>query len=878
MNSVNRGRSGFALPTVLVASIVLLMVLTVSITSVVTIRSSLKTQYYEQLAKTAGEAGVEFAKACLAQNNNVPLWTNANPLRPGTSCNGTYAPGVCPSTSDDRCWVMLSAGMRTGFSVDRPSLDGEGRAVAIPNAGYAELLRASNGAVWRKYTQPSVQAAVVPALCAGATKSSLGWRNASYSSTSVSVTGAPSARAISESSGVSYAGDTYFRKDFNINEAGSYALNFRTSSSSAAARVYVDGVLSQTATSGGTASSITLNPGCHTITVVFTADMLGSQNLAFAGAIKAPGAPAAAAPLFITDATWRVSSGDVVHYSEPDYVMAPSAWSVVRDVSTTSADWASRSGDAFTRIVSTTHNNSSGNYPASRYAAFRAPEPMILSAATEVRLTSNCDDNCVVYMNGEVIGTGGATNSIVRTLPAGRYQVAIRVFNGGSAANPSSAVFAAVRTSDSVTLQRTDNRWMATTGWYAVSPGNPLPTDTAYSYASSFRPSPNQVVDPVAVDVLVVAGGGGGSNNAAGGGGGGGVRIIEGIPIASTGARTVVVGAGGGGAGANVVGARGANSYFISTTYQSVGGGGGAPRSASLILPTSGGAGGGGAGAITANSAGAAGTAGHGGVGGNGTAPDQGCNARGGGGGGAGGAGSPAVAAGNGGDGGPGVITYFMGVLQGYGGGGNGVGTCSVAAGIATNGGGSGSGVSGVAGTGGGGSGQHATAVGGSGGLGTVVIRYKTGTITATGGTISAVGDYTYHRFTTAGSSTFNVTAISTGGVPLPYSGLSVTYSAGSRIVIGAPVTDTGQPAHFGGRDYDLWACHGATNCNPIDMLKDSSLPGTLSWVANAPGGTFTVAPPATGRVVRYQLVAYGNDVVNFTDVLTSNVAPVTIP
>lgn len=78
----------FALPTVLIASIVLLTILAVSVTSTAAVRTALKTQYYVQLAQVAGESGVAMAKACLAQTGNIPTWTNAKPLTPASDCNG----------------------------------------------------------------------------------------------------------------------------------------------------------------------------------------------------------------------------------------------------------------------------------------------------------------------------------------------------------------------------------------------------------------------------------------------------------------------------------------------------------------------------------------------------------------------------------------------------------------------------------------------------------------------------------------------------------------------------------------------------------------------------------------------------------------------
>lgn len=51
-------KQGFALPTVLIASVVLLTVLAVSVTATTAARTTLKNQYYAQLAQIAGEAGL----------------------------------------------------------------------------------------------------------------------------------------------------------------------------------------------------------------------------------------------------------------------------------------------------------------------------------------------------------------------------------------------------------------------------------------------------------------------------------------------------------------------------------------------------------------------------------------------------------------------------------------------------------------------------------------------------------------------------------------------------------------------------------------------------------------------------------------------------
>lgn len=87
-NRLRSSSRAFALPTVLIASVVLLTVLAVSVTATAAVRTTLKNQYYAQLAQVAGEAGVAMAKACLANSGNVPEWTDAKPLTPATDCAG----------------------------------------------------------------------------------------------------------------------------------------------------------------------------------------------------------------------------------------------------------------------------------------------------------------------------------------------------------------------------------------------------------------------------------------------------------------------------------------------------------------------------------------------------------------------------------------------------------------------------------------------------------------------------------------------------------------------------------------------------------------------------------------------------------------------
>ena len=107
--------SGFALPTILIASMIMLSVLLVSVASTAAIRVSLLSQTYNQMAQTAGDAGVVYTKACLDANGGVPLWSDAKPLGPNTDCSGNQLSGfTCPASSvDSRCYITVNSSAPT---------------------------------------------------------------------------------------------------------------------------------------------------------------------------------------------------------------------------------------------------------------------------------------------------------------------------------------------------------------------------------------------------------------------------------------------------------------------------------------------------------------------------------------------------------------------------------------------------------------------------------------------------------------------------------------------------------------------------------------------------------------------------------------------
>jgi len=753
-------RGGFALPTVLIASVVMLIVLSVSISSVAAVRTTLKGQYYSQLAKAAGEAGVAYAKACLAKNGNVPLWTDAKPLRPSTDCAGnnlisnnpfrtlivggggsgggstggggggggvlsydffslaegsypvvvgmgavspgnqlrgktganstfydwvavgggggahsagnvsgatglsggsggggqnyygtnnpgagtpgqgyqggplantevtsatggggaggpgsgssfvhgggnggpgvmstisgatvyyggggggggsgthggaggiggggngadvglagqpntgggggggwSYATGdggaggsgvviisypdngsveasggsqiystggmkvhifkssgvfevtsvqnsTCPT--DPRCSVVANDTLRSSFKIGKPPVDADGRALAIPNTGYVELLRASNGAVWRTYQQPAVQSVAVPDLCSGAATSALGWQGAVVASAKEVIPNATAAQTIALADGGLPAGRMYFRKDVNVAKAGTYTLSVLTNDKNTKAEAYIDGQL--VAISGGALSggSAGLAAGCHTLTVLIINEALAPHPARFTAAFGQAGA----APLAVTDTSWRVSAGATVHFSHPDYYANPAVWASVVSYSPATAQelestWTTISGDAAARVITPAGNGCPLTCPNGSSGYLRDSKNITVSVATPVMVTALCDDDCAVYMDGQVVISAAPWKGVKSqslTLTPGAHRFAIRAYNsptynGSTVANPLGAAMSVVASGGTV-LTHTDASWLGANVW---TPGSDS-TANIQSYEASFLPSPN---------------------------------------------------------------------------------------------------------------------------------------------------------------------------------------------------------------------------------------------------------------------------------------------------------------------------------------------------------------------------------------------------
>jgi hypothetical protein len=286
----------------------------------------------------------------------------------------------------------------------------------------------------------------------------------------------------------------------------------------------------------------------------------------------------------------------------------------------------------------------------------------------------------------------------------------------------------------------------ATTTYYADVTNNGCTSSPRTAVVATVNALPlaaSNSASSLSVDYLIVAGGGG-SGGFGGGGGAGGALLGSATVLGS---YAIVVGAGGNGESSNDTGgSNGANSSFNSLV--AIGGGTGRHGQ----LGTNGGSGGGnGYGWASPASSFVAGQGSSGG-GGNGTGPGY----PGGGGGGATGVGGNASAnsGGTAGNAGAGLLSTISGAPVYYAVGGPGSARSGGVNGSASTG-GSSVGQVGAPNTGNGGGGGLVAWVGKNGGSGIVIVRYL-GTPQGTGGTITQVGGYTIHTFTSDGTFAYN--------------------------------------------------------------------------------------------------------------------------
>lgn len=341
------------------------------------------------------------------------------------------------------------------------------------------------------------------------------------------------------------------------------------------------------------------------------------------------------------------------------------------------------------------------------------------------------------------------------------------------------------------------------------------------------------------VTYLLVGGGGRGGDGASAhaGGGGGGGEVVTGTTTVAVGTFDVSVGT-----GSTTAFTDGGNTLALGFTAHGGSYGGRGANTNDATSPTAGGSGtvGGGGGSWNGTGilSGGTGTLFSGGDGNVGTATLT--KRSGGGGAGAGAPGTDASDDGtnaSGGNGGEGVTSSISGSAVVYGSGGGGASRASQAlCGVGGTGAGDGgfgfgqtfAGTDGVGGGGGGGSGNG---LGGAGGDGVFIVSYVTGTITASGGTVTVVGDNTIHTFTSDGTFTVSAVAGDTStAVPDVVTDFSVV-AGDEKITVtvgtlpadnGADITDIEYRVTLASDDSEVvdWTSSGISTATSFDVLS----------------------------------------------------------
>ena len=131
---------GFTLPTVVIASVVMIALLALAMQLLTGTSRSLREQYYHQLAREAAEAGSLMANACLSEAPGAqPTWTAAKPLMPNTDCYGNVVPGQLK-------YLFSGDGIRTLYKV---SVLSGGH---FASTGVTENFSADSGSISRHYS------------------------------------------------------------------------------------------------------------------------------------------------------------------------------------------------------------------------------------------------------------------------------------------------------------------------------------------------------------------------------------------------------------------------------------------------------------------------------------------------------------------------------------------------------------------------------------------------------------------------------------------------------------------------------------------------------------------------------------------------------
>lgn len=141
----------FALPLVMISSLVMMMVLLSGLTAMNSVNIGLRQQHEERLAKAASAAGIAMARACMAQNSSVVTWSNTKPLMPNTDCQGNETVSCPLSSTNAACFMVNHDNYRLLFKVGIAA-DTYGNLVNVDSRGTLHHIRQSDNLSVRETT------------------------------------------------------------------------------------------------------------------------------------------------------------------------------------------------------------------------------------------------------------------------------------------------------------------------------------------------------------------------------------------------------------------------------------------------------------------------------------------------------------------------------------------------------------------------------------------------------------------------------------------------------------------------------------------------------------------------------------------------------
>lgn len=140
-----RSQHGFTLPSVLLASVLMMIMLAAAMQITSASAHALRERYYNQLAREAAESGILRAQACTPGGSKPRWWTDTakNPLTPGTDCTGV-------GTGSPKYFTIIDTKPRVGLryevgEVIRDTTRGSTGQQSFKVLGYADILRGDTG-------------------------------------------------------------------------------------------------------------------------------------------------------------------------------------------------------------------------------------------------------------------------------------------------------------------------------------------------------------------------------------------------------------------------------------------------------------------------------------------------------------------------------------------------------------------------------------------------------------------------------------------------------------------------------------------------------------------------------------------------------------